>query len=244
MDFDPVRAKAAGRDPGLPEPLAGLFPDGFEDFSALGDIPKGWRLGTFGEIAEEDRSPENPNRCPDVEFLHYSIPAFDAGQEPVVAPGRSILSLKWRVPGGAVLLSKLNPAIDRVWMTDVTPDERTICSTEFLVLRARAPFAREYVYCLARSPTFRQEVASLVTGTSTSHQRAHAGDILNLSVVVPPEPIIEWFEQTVGAVVARALLSRRESRTLGELRDSLLPKLISGELRVPGNELALEATAL
>ena len=51
VDFDPVRAKAEGRDPGLPKPLADLFPDSFED-SELGEIPKGWEVKTIGDLAD------------------------------------------------------------------------------------------------------------------------------------------------------------------------------------------------
>jgi type I restriction enzyme, S subunit len=131
-----------------------------------------------------------------------------------------------------ILLSKLNPEIERVWMVDVRASERAACSTEFLVLRARFPFTRSYVYCLARSPLFRQQIEGLVTGTSKSHQRAQADSILGLAVVVPSAPIAAAFERSAAHLLERTFDCRRESRTLAALRDTLLPKLISGELRV------------
>jgi type I restriction enzyme S subunit len=231
VDFDPVRAKAEGRDPGLPPRVAELFPGSFED-SELGEIPKGWTVGLLGDAVEQLRDPENPLDFPDAEFRHFSIPAFDDGQVPKVEPGQSIKSLKMRVPPGVVLLSKLNPEIERVWLVDVEPDDRAVCSTEFLVLRPLSPFTRSYVYCLTRSPLFRGQIESLVTGTSKSHQRAQADSILNLPVVAPPASAGAAFGNLADRLLMRTLTCRRETGSLAALRDTLLPKLISGELRV------------
>jgi type I restriction enzyme, S subunit len=88
------------------------------------------------------------------------------------------------------------------------------------------------VYCLTRSPVFRQQIESLVTGTSKSHQRAQVDSILNLAVVVPPSPLVVAFDRFTSSQFARTLACRRECATLAALRDTLLPKLISGELRV------------
>jgi len=239
VDFDPVRAKSEGRDPGLPPHLADLFPDSFED-SELGEIPKGWRIGRFGDVVAQLRDQTNPPLSPDALFHHFSIPAFDEGQSPRPEYGESIKSLKLRVPTGVILLSKLNPAIERVWMVDVGPDERAVCSTEFLVLRALSPFTRTYAYCLARSPLFRQQIEGLVTGTSKSHQRVQVDSILNLAVVVTSPPIVAAFARSADAMLARTLDCRRESRTLAVLRDALLPKLISGSLRVKDAERITE----
>ncbi len=239
VDFDPVCAKAEGRDPELPKYITDLFPDSLED-SDLGEIPKGWKFGRFGDVVEQLRDQEIPLSSPDKLFHHFSIPAFDEGQSPKPEYGESIKSLKSRVPVGVILLSKLNPEIERVWMVDVRQGERAVCSTEFLVLRSRSPFTRSYVYCLARSPLFRQQIEGLVTGTSKSHQRAQVDSILNLAVVVPLSSIVVAFEHSADSLLARTLECRRESRTLAALRDTLLPKLISGELRVKDSEPIVE----
>lgn len=235
VDFDPVRAKAEGRDPGLPQPLADLFPARLVD-SELGEIPEGWDAGCFGDVIEQLRDNEKPLASPDAIYRHFSIPAFDAGQWPKTESGESIKSQKSRVPPGAVLLSKLNPEIERVWLVDVQRDDRAVCSTEFVVLRPRPPYGRSYAYCLARSPVFRQELEGLVTGTSKSHQRAQAGAILGLSVVRPADPLARAFGRLSEPLLARTLECRRESYTLAALRNALLPKLISGDLRIPGAE--------
>jgi len=235
VDFDPVRAKAEGRDPSLPKPLADLFPACLVD-SELGEIPQGWEVGRFGDVVEQLRDQENPLSFPDALFQHFSIPAFDEAQSPKSEYGESIKSLKSRIPAGTILISKLNPEIERVWMVDVRPGERAVCSTEFLVFCARPPFTRSYAYCLARSPLFRQQIEGLVTGTSKSHQRAQVDSVLNLAAVVPASTIVAAFDRSANSLLSRTLECRRESRSLVSLRDTLLPKLISGELRVKDAE--------
>jgi type I restriction enzyme, S subunit len=242
VDFDPVRAKAEGRDPGLPKDIADLFPDHFED-SELAEIPVGWKVGHFGDVVEQVREQENPLESPNVLFQHFSIPAFDHGQWPKPELGESIKSLKLRVPPGVILLSKLNPEIERVWLVDVGSSERAVCSTEFLVLRPRSPYGRSYAYCLSRLDLFRQQMEGLVTGTSKSHQRAHVDTILRMPAILPPKFILDAFNKVTSSYLSRTLTSRRESRTLIEMRDILLLKLISGELRVPNPERIIrEAT--
>ncbi|MCP5337248.1 MAG: restriction endonuclease subunit S [Pseudomonadales bacterium] len=231
VDFDPVRAKAEGRDPGLPKPLADLFPARLVD-SELGEIPEGWEVGDFGHVVELLRQQVNPLGAPETRFRHFSIPAFDDGQWPKDEMGESIKSQKSRVLPGVVLLSKLNPEIERTWLVDIEAGDQAICSTEFLVLRPQRPFGRGLIYCLARSREMRRRVEGLVTGTSKSHQRAHASSILALPVVLPGREIGQAFERQADPLLARSLRCRRESRTLASLRDTLLPKLVSGELRI------------
>jgi len=224
-------------------PYDDLFPDRLVD-SELGEIPEGWEVGTFGDIVEQLRDNENPLSAPASQFLHFSIPAFDEGQWPRLERGEEIKSQKWRVTPGVVLLSKLNPETERVWLVDVNPDDRAVCSTEFLVFRPRPPYGRSYVYCAMRSPLFRRQIESLVTGTSKSHQRAQAGAILGLAAVKPPEALVTAFEWAAAPLLDRTLKCRRESRTLAALRDALLPKLIRGEIRVRDAERFLKERGL
>lgn len=201
-----------------------------------------WGAGKFSDVVQHHRDQENPLGSPDALFAHFSLPAFDKGQSATLECGQSIKSAKWQVKPGAILLSKLNPEIERVWLVDVKAKDRAVCSTEFLVLYPRHPFDLAYVYCLARSPMFRRQIESLVTGTSKSHQRAHADAILNLPIVLPTKDAVVAFQKAASPLLQRTLACRRESRTLTELRDSLLPKLISGELRIRNAERLLEET--
>ncbi|HWV56932.1 MAG TPA: restriction endonuclease subunit S [Longimicrobiales bacterium] len=239
--FDPVRAKMEGRDPGLPSDLADLFPDRLVE-SELGEIPEGWAVASLGDVADQIRENVTPAENPDAWFEHYSIPAFDAAQVPVSEPGREIKSQKSRVIPGSVLLSKLNPEIPRVWLVDVQREDRAICSKEFLVYRAREPHGRAWLYCLLRSSRVRDELQGMVTGTSKSHQRVPPQAILRIEVPKAPDAIAQTFERVVEPLLKRVLMCRHESRTLAALRDTLLPKLISGELRVKDAERLVAAT--
>jgi len=90
VDFDPVRAKMEGRAPeGMDEATASLFPDSFEE-SELGLVPRGWRIGTLADVARLQKSSVNPLHQPDVLFEHYSLPAFDDGQSPIIEAGIEI----------------------------------------------------------------------------------------------------------------------------------------------------------
>ena len=185
--------------------------------------------GSLGDAVDLQRDLVDPQLEPDTVFQHYSLPAYDAGREAISEPGAGIRSSKLAVPWGSVLLSKLNPDIDRVWLPDIRPADRPICSTEFLVLRPRAGVGRAFVFEFLRSAPFRSTLTSLVTGTTGSHQRAHAEAILQVQMRLPGPSRAARFERIVGPMLDRVAVARRESRTLVALRDALLPRLLSGE---------------
>jgi len=240
VDFDPVRAKQEGRAPeGMDEATAALFPDGFEE-SALGLVPKGWQVGKLGDVARLQKGAINPLSQPSVLFEHYSLPAFDNGQAPVFEVGGEIKSNKTAVPPNAVLLSKLNPHIPRVWLP-TSPGQRAVCSTEFLVFIPMGAASREFVLCTFSAPQFLQSLCQLVTGTSNSHQRIRPDGVLSMASVIPPESVLETFEGVAKPIFDRIGHNRHQAQTLATLRDTLLPRLISGQLRLPEVELAVAA---
>lgn len=232
VDFDPVVAKAAGRKPAHLRPeLAALFPAHWQD-SPLGPIPHGWRVGKVEELASLTRGGINPGAFPLESFDHYSIPAFDDGRFPRQELGGTIKSNKFPVPPGCVMVSKLNPDTPRIWLPDVTGERRAVCSTEFLVSTPKPPATREYSFSLFSSEAFTSSFATLVTGTSGSHQRVKPDNLLTTEIVMPDESLISAFTKLAQPWLAQVAHNLRESRTLAALRDTLLPKLLSGELRV------------
>jgi len=158
----------------------------------------------------------------------------------ILERGESIKSLKSRVPPGVILLSKLNPEIERVWLVDIQTTDRAVCSTEFLVLHPRQPYGRAYVYCLLRSLRFRQQIEALVTGTSKSHQRAHAEAILSQPVTLPPIPLAREFEKIILPLLLQTIECRRESQAITVTCNMLLPKLVSGEILIKNAERFIE----
>ena len=239
VDFEPVRAKAEGRDPGLPPDLASLFPDQLVE-TGHGEIPRGWQTWKFGRLAVHHRATLSPVAEPDRVFEHYSIPAHDVGQEPALDRGEAIKSNKTIVPDSAVLLSKLNPEISRVWLPKPKGDAPQIASTEFMCFTPEDPAGRALLYCLFKDVAFRTEMEAMVTGTSKSHQRISPFALLQFGAIVGSDEVFRAFEAKAWPMLNRTLSSREETRVLATLRDTLLPKLISGELRVKDAETFLE----
>ncbi|MBK8114477.1 MAG: restriction endonuclease subunit S [Candidatus Accumulibacter sp.] len=238
VDFDPVRAKQEGRAPeGMDEATAALFPDGFEE-SELGLVPRGWRVGALGESARLHKGTINPLIQPDVVFEHYSLPAFDTGQMPVFEAGSEIKSNKTTVPADAVLLSKLNPHIPRIWLPS-DAGKAAVCSTEFLVFVPTNGESREFVFCQFSTAQFQQSLCQLVTGTSNSHQRVKPDGVLAMPTAIPVSGALAAFCEIAKPLFGRIGHNRHQAQTLATLRDTLLPRLISGQLRLPAAETLL-----
>lgn len=239
VDFDPVRAKMEGRDTGLPEHISRLFPDRFED-STLGEIPKGWRVGKVADQITLCRNMLNPGESAEELFNHYSIPAFDEGRIPKSELGEEIKSSKFIMPERCALISKLNPRIPRVWLPSTQNRRRSICSTEFLVAVPRIGVSLSFLFSYFSSRFFAAEFMSLATGTSGSHQRVNPDSMLNMTCLIPFEPLCQFLSEMTEPALHRCSLRIAESRTLAAIRDALLPKLISGELRVKDAERFVE----
>jgi type I restriction enzyme S subunit len=220
---------------------AALFKSRFVDFdgvpqegmqeSELGLIPKGWRAYAFGEIATLGKGSVNPATQPQTVFQHYSLPAFDAGQMPIAETGQAIKSNKTPVPSGAVLVSKLNPHIPRIWFVGETGDS-AVCSTEFLVWTPKPGIGSAFIYFVATSPEFNATMRQLVTGTSNSHQRVKPDQLTSAHAAIASKESIAAFDEAIAPMLKKIEHNRQQAATLAALRDTLLPRLISGRLRV------------
>ena len=239
VDFGPTRAKAEGRAPYLAPELWDLFPDALDDEGK----PVGWSIYTLSDLAKHHRATLSPSAQPERTFEHYSIPAYDARNEPAMDLGGSIKSNKTIVPDGAVLLSKLNPEIERVWLPNPAGGAFQVASTEFLALTPLAPATCGVLYWLFQSPGFRAEMAARVTGTSKSHQRVPPKSLLACEVLAANPCLLALFDEKVGPMMNRLLSNRRESGELAQTRGLLLPKLMSGEIRLRDAEQIVEAVA-
>ncbi len=232
IDFDPVKAKSEGRNPdGMSDEIATLFPDSFED-SELGRIPKGWKVGKLRDIVHMGESTINPSKFPDESFNLYSIPAFDSGKMPSRALGSTIKSNKLILPSGAILVSKLNPITPRVWQIFDNFPGRSISSTEFVAFLPKQNNMCSFLYWNLKSESCRTKMIGAVTGTSGSHQRVRKNDILDLDTISPTSSVYSLFHSTVNSLIKRISGNILENRQLVEIRDNLLPKLISGEIRI------------
>ena len=174
----------------------------------------------------------NTSMSPREIFHHFSLPAFDKTCGPILEEGKLIKSIKTLVEPGVVLLSRLNPDIERVCLVDVAEGDKAVASTEFIVMEPRLRSSRYYIYCLARSTPFRQRFVSLVTGTSKESSEGAARGALALDTVCPPSDVVAAFDRLVSGVLDRAMMCRQQTRVLASIRDALLPRLVSGQVRV------------
>ena len=193
----------------------------------------------LGDLVEHVKEQVAPTSIQAARVAHYSLPAFDQGRLPEITDPEKIKSAKFSVSGAVVLLSKLNPATPRVWNVEPDPGLPALASTEFLVLRPKVDIHPAELWAVCNQPGFRDDVANKATGTSNSHQRAKPADILASHVVDPRSMRTSSREQIV-SLCARAKLARIESQKLADLRDALLPGLMSGAIRVRDAEKAVE----
>jgi type I restriction enzyme S subunit len=249
VDFDPVRAKLDGRKPiGLDETTAALFPDSFQD-SPIGPIPHAWIVKDLGEIADFDKG------------LSYKGEGLaEEGGMPMVNlgcfTGRGLFNAN-RVKRytGAYRERHLVRAGDLVIAnTDMTQNRVIIGSPaivpelngvkEFLFthhvfavrFKPDADVWRRYAFFTLLKPEFREIAEGFSTGTTVL--ALPRDGLANYSLCLPPIPLLEAFEKQVGPILATVDANLQQSRTLATLRDTLLPKLLSGELSVNANLLA------
>ncbi len=226
VDFDPVRAKAEGKDPSLPQPLADLFPDSFED-SELGEIPKGWRVGSLGDVAEHPRRSIQPSgikpTTPYIALEHMpkrciALAEWDAAD--------GLESNKFEFKTGEILFGKLRPYFHKVGVAPLDG----VCSTDIVVLTPRTQEWFGFVLGHVSSDAFVEHTNAGSTGTKMP--RTSWGDMARYAVVIPPENVAKAFTSQIRDSVNHIIASIHASRTLAALRDTLLPKLVSGELRM------------
>jgi type I restriction enzyme, S subunit len=199
--------------------------------SELGEIPKGWEVSNLNQIARLVKKNIKPFENPDTLYFHYSLPEFDSGKNPSIDLGSTILSSKYEVSEHSILVSKLNPRIPRIW-TIINPESNSICSTEFQVLKPTKVVFFPFVNYLCKSEIYLSSLQSKVTGTSSSHQRVNPLDIINYEVVLPQIELIDKFFHSTYDFIQKIEKNIQENIQLANLRDTLLPKLISGELEV------------
>jgi type I restriction enzyme S subunit len=235
VDFDPVRAKTEGRDPGLPKPIAELFPASFEQ-SELGDIPAGWVIKTIEDICD----------------------VVTRGVTPEYGEGSGRYIVNQRVNRGTRLdwtaLKELSPSLTvpancyaKRW--DILVNclgEGTLGRVHFFkeksdlyaidqhmsICRA-APNRAAYLYQVLASTPGQEKIESLKTG-STGMTMLNISKLRKFDLLWPEDGLLDAYFDFVEPMWRRIAANDEEARTLGTLRDILLPKLISGELRIGG----------
>lgn len=237
VDFDPVRAKQQGREPeGMDAETAALFPDSFEE-SELGLVPSGWRVGTLGQIADTVRSQRKPSELnSDTNYVGLEhIPRrclclANWGSAEVLESAKSCFSKD------DILFGKLRPYFHKV----VIAPFDGVCSTDILVCQSKQ---REY-YGLVTMHLFSKTLIDYAERLSNGAKmpRINWKDLAAYPIVLPPPDVAESYRVAVDPLFQAMLANVQQIKTLSTLRDTLLPRLISGQLRLQDAEALIEET--
>jgi type I restriction enzyme S subunit len=233
VDFDPVRAKAEGRDPGLPQPLADLFPDSFED-SELGEIPRGWKVGPVESLCESITSGGTPARMNPLYWDGGSIPWFKTGElvdGPLIESEEHITDAAleesscklW--PAGTILFALYaSPTVGRLGVLTRPGTSNQAAAGLIAKPTTGVPFLRRLLL------DARVKLQTIAVGAA--QQNINQAVLKTHRAVMPTEKVASAYSRLVAGGDERQVSLAKESSTLTSLRDALLPKLISGELRV------------
>jgi len=225
VDFDPVRAKTEGRDTGLPKEIADLFPDNFED-SEVGEIPEGWRIHALDEIAVFLNGLALQKYPPrDDEWLPViKIAQLRKGNTERADRASAQLDTAYVVEDGDVLFSWSGSLECVLW----AGGRGALNQHLFKVTSEAHPKWLYFLWIHRHLGDFRHIAAGKAT-TMGHIQRHH---LSNANVVLPGPDLLNVADRHMAPLIAAITQRSLESRTLAAIRDTLLPKLISGELRI------------
>lgn len=230
VDFDPVRAKMEGLDTGLPHDIADLLPDRLVD-SEVGEIPLGWKVAPLDEIArfqnglalQKFRPAKDEARLPVVKIAQLRSGEANSGEWASAAIRPECI-----IEDGDVLFSWSGSLLVKTWCGGRAALNQHL----FKVTSARYPKWFFLHSLLSHLRTFRRIAQD--KATTMGHIRRH--HLTEALCVAPPDDVIERLSGTFSCLLSRRVANELSSRTLAAFRDTLLPQLISGELRVHGAE--------
>ena len=241
IDFDPVRAKAEGREPeGMDEATAALFPAEFEE-SALGVIPKGWRAGSIAELSTLNSASWTARRAPEqvayVDLAGVKANCFDPPQRLAFAdaPSRARRELR----SGDTLVGTVRPG-NRSFGYVAEAEPGLTGSTGFAVLSPVAATSAAFVYLAATRDENIERLAALADGGAYPAVRPEL--VHATACVLPLQNVLGVFHAVASPLLASIAANTQRARVLVETRDTLLPRLISGKLRLPEAQAMMEST--
>ena len=248
IDFDPVRASMEGRDTGLPDDIAKLFPDRMLD-SELGEIPEGWEVCCLGEMVEivKGRSYRSQELVEsDTALVTLKSFARGGGYRPGgLKSFKGNYKLEQAVYPGEIVIActdvtQAADVIGRPAIVQATAAYSTlVASLDTLIVRPNhMGMTKTFLYFLAYSKRFTTHTYSHTTGTTVLHLAKQA--VPSFQFVHPSVRLSHLFDDIARPILERIQVVQQESESLAALRDMLLPKLVSGELRVREAEAFLE----
>ena len=234
VDFEPVRAKMAGHDTGLPQSIANLFPARLAKEESR-DVPVGWPTCTLDEIAFARRHNVAPADCGDetpyIGLEHMPRRSIALGSW---GSARGLKSAKSRFEKSDVLFGKLRPYFHKVGVAPVGG----VCSTDIVVVVPKSPEWSAFLTAMVSSDHFVAYTDQ--TSTGTKMPRTSWKTMAQYPLCLPPpDQLAIAYAKVVQPVLDKVVANIHANRTLASLRNTLLPKIVSGEIRVPQAEKAL-----
>jgi type I restriction enzyme S subunit len=240
VGFDPVRAKAEGRDPpAMDDETAALFPDAFED-SPLGRIPKGWKVQRLGDVVGiNERSIARGYPHKTIEYVDISAVSVGRLDSTVQHDLSSSPSRARRlVSDGDTIWSCVRPNRKSYLFID-HPVPNLVVSTGFAVLTPKE-IPPSYLHAWVTTDAFVEYLSYSADGSA--YPAVRADRFSEALMLLPPQRLLDKFDAMAGPIRRKIAANGRESRTLTAIRDALLPKLISGEHRIPDAEKLVKTT--
>ena len=232
VDFEPVKAKAAGATafPSMPQPIFDALPTCFVD-SDIGPVPEGWMPKAVSSAFEVNpvRSLRKDGPAPYLDMKNMPT----EGHAPESWMMREVGS-GMRFMNGDTLVARITPCLEngKTAFVDFLGDGQIAWgSTEYIVLRPKPPLPPVFAYCLARTDEFREFAIQNMTGTS-GRQRVTPTAMDHFQIAVPSPAVAVGFGKIVQPLFGCIRAEMDESRKLAEMRDYLLPKLLSAAVRV------------
>jgi len=241
VDFDPVRAKAEGRQPaGMDAETAALFPDGFDEVDGR-DVPKGWRVETLGNVVgmttgrsyTSDELQESTTALVTLKsfqrgggYRQDGLKPFTGKYKPeqVIQPGELVISFT-DVTQAAEVIGK--PAL-----VSANPDFQTlVASLDVGIIRPKDDRVNvPFLYLLLRNDNYQSHIYGYCSGTTVLH--LNKSGVPEYEFTCPDPKIMKRFLKISKPIFDQIQINIEQSRTLAQIRDELLPKVMSGELRV------------
>ena len=215
----------------MDEATAALFPDGFEQ-SALGLVPRGWRVKALADAFEI-----NPTRKLSKGSMasYLDMASLATSGHCVEAPIQREMGSGAKFRNGDTLLARITPCLENgksAFVDFLAADQVGWGSTEFLVLRPKPPLPQYFGYLLSRHATFREYAIQSMVGTS-GRQRIQNDVLGRYLLAIPGNGVATAFAEVVEPIHRSIAANHQSAQTLATLRDTLLPRLISGQLRLP-----------
>ncbi len=241
VDFEPVRAKMEGRQPvGMDAATAELFPDSFEE-SALGMIPKGWEVKELGNLAQNFSKTFDFSQHESVifintgdvlsgKFLHSNLVSKDG------LPGQA----KKSIDKNDILLSEIRPANQRYAFVDFDANNYVV-STKFMIIRAFEMIETRLLYRILTSQSSLAEFQIVAESRSGTFPQITFDSISYFPIILAAKSIQISFLNLISPLEKQIKQNNLQSETFANIRDTLLPKLMSGEIRVKEAEKLLDA---